>query len=184
MISACTAYMPYDKETYDVTRTCLEGMRKHFDEVILVQNGHKQHPEQEFLQLADVFIANKHNIRHAGMVNQALKIARYDYVAIINNDISFPDDFKVEPLVKEGQIRSPQIERATHSFGAHASFFVMDKGVYNQVGEWDEERHDADQVWFEKARDMGIPMHMMEEVFVNHGEGAFTVKKLGKYGDL
>lgn len=94
-------------QTFHVTGDCIGSIREHTDkektpyEIILVINGKQGMMEQKDYKLtyADKVIPNDENKGYATAVNQGIRIASGEYIAIVNNDVTVYDHW-LEDLQK------------------------------------------------------------------------------------
>lgn len=94
MIVPCYILPDKDNELLRFTRQCLASLRRYCRdfELILVDNGSPV--GGEFLRAeADVYVRNRKNLGYAKAVNQGLKLAEGDYLAVSNNDVVFIHDW-------------------------------------------------------------------------------------------
>jgi GT2 family glycosyltransferase len=94
LIIPCYLLPDKNHELLGFTMKCINSIRKHLSdyELILVDNGSTV-DSNYLIEQADVYIRNKANLGFAPAVNQGLKIARGEYIAVCNNDIEFIHDW-------------------------------------------------------------------------------------------
>jgi hypothetical protein len=184
IITAIIAHMPITEDLLRTTQLCVEGFRPMVDKLILIQNGTVDtvgDADDYLLSQIDHYLVNRYNRLHGGAINQGVALARPgEYLAIINDDI-YPGELTregLESLCHPGEIWSPQIAEQSHSYGAHASFFVVDYETFNRVGWWDISKgHIADVDWFDRAVALGIPMKQISTKVI-HDHPAATISRV------
>lgn len=179
-IIAGIACVPLNKEMRTMTASCITAFAPLVDWTILVQNGQYGvgTPELD----ADVKIINKINRLHAGAINQIALLSKPDdFIAFINDDITPRgswDRADMESLCVPDAIVSPQIAEQDHSYGAHASFFVLQRKLFDSIGFWKLSGHKADVDFFDRAKAKGVQMLRNAALVVNHDHPAATISKI------
>lgn len=185
-LTGVVAIVPFDQECIDSTLACIHSFKDKLGKLIIIQNGIKHPVPDKLIKQADVYLTNRHNIKHAGAVNQATGLVTTKYIAFIDNGIT-DKNVNFETLCSECSISSPVIMHneapQDAEFGAHASFFVTTKDIMQRVGEWIDTQ-DADMDWFQRAKDLGISMRQLNDQFVIHHVAGMTRQKLIYYGDI
>ena len=147
-----------DDELYDLTRNAIASISKTsgWSELILVDNASSIGADQ-FLTYADIYVRNKENLGYPKAVNQGLKLAHGDLIAVVNNDIRVsPNWIKVtqeifEKLPKVGSLHFKMVDyNAPFNLGeevwdkgkelwCHGSFFVWRREAAEAIGGIDED---------------------------------------------
>lgn len=189
VINAIITGMPLDEEYVKLASKCITEFRPLVDKITFIQNGDfgYEYPK-EVLDLVDIYIKNKKNRLHGGAINQGVLIAQdYEYLAILNDDI-YPRELTregMEDMCVEGQMTSPTLimqgAKQGQTYGAHASFWIVDKPTFMKVGLWNLSLgQTADMDYFNRAERLGIPMKEYSGYTVTHDHPGRTINS-GKF---
>jgi GT2 family glycosyltransferase len=190
----------------DLTTRCVESLRLHTAvdyELILVDNGSDDGTAEYARTAADIAVVNDDNLGFATGMNHGLARASGEFVAFINNDTEFPENWAA-PLLEDFEshpragIVLPAVTTAGNPvtvreepgdgvlvllpFGEFPSgvVYVMRTEHIRALGGWDEEyrlasAEDLDLAFTVWAH--GLDVVLDERVLVHH-EGQASVKNL------
>ena|SRR2546427_7531796 len=90
-----------NEKTSRVTQHCIESVKKFTRdyELIIVDNA-SAFGVHVLRKEADVYVRNEENLGYAPAANQGLKLARGDFIAVLNNDLLFRAEW-LPPLLDE-----------------------------------------------------------------------------------
>ena len=159
MISVIIPVYCIDDELYELTGNTLQSLVNSYDwkdcELIIVDNASTIGSDQ-LLMNCDTYIRNKQNLGYPKAVNQGLKLAHGDLIAVVNNDIRVsPNWIKVtqevfKRLPKVGSLHFKMVDyNAPFNLGeevwdrgkelwCHGSFFVFRREAVEAIEELDE----------------------------------------------
>jgi len=88
-----------NRKTAETTRRCIESVKRFTKdrELIIIDNA-SVFGVDVLRQEADVYVQNEENLGYAPAANQGLKIARGEFIAVLNNDLLFRSEW-LPPLV-------------------------------------------------------------------------------------
>lgn len=148
----------------DTTKLAINSYRPQVDELIVVENaGHIPYE-------ADVMISFQENQYFTRAANAILRIAREDYIAVVNND-TYLISGDLEDLCIPDTITSPNPPHEAED-GIRGWFFVIPKSILPILGYLDEKyvhfNSDVDMV--NRIKELGIAWKTVSSVIVNHFE--------------
>ena len=178
----------YHKELrhYSLTVRCLEHLRKHTKvpfELILIENINKWVANE-----GNSYLWFKEPKTFAENANIGLKLAKTEYICMLNNDVFVPEGWLEgilkcfdDPLCGIATCDSTQYGRATEDkivewfFGA---IWVMKRKVFNSVGFFDESfKHAFDDAdYWVRVYEAGYKILMNRNIQVEHKDGS-TIHK-------
>jgi GT2 family glycosyltransferase len=90
-----------NEKTADITQRCIESVKRFTTdfEFIIIDNA-SSFGTNVLRQEADLYVRNQRNLGYAPGVNQGLKLARREFIAVLNNDIVFHTTW-LPPLIDE-----------------------------------------------------------------------------------
>lgn len=118
------------------------GKMPEVDELIICEDGGMFSPR--LFQAADVYLFSKQNEGFTKNVNKGLKLARGDYIAVINSDVQLSLSYTnlqnhatLANLCIPGKVTSPKtLNQDVPGLAGH--FFVLSRTVLNERGYLDE----------------------------------------------
>lgn len=123
MISLVIPTYILTKELEDITIQCIDSYRDQADEIIVSEDGGWFSPA--ILSKVDKYIYNKVNQGFVKNVNNAWKLTKHDYVAIVNND-TYLRKGNLEDLCFDGHITCPMTKgEVVPNLAGH--FFMVPK---------------------------------------------------------
>ncbi len=150
----------------DLARKALKSYENQADEVIIIEDGGMFDPEQR--DLSDIYVYNKENRGFTHSVNQGIKIAHGDYIALVNND-TYLKGGKLKDLCIKDTVASPRVENQK-GFEFAGSFFVLPKTVIEKIGLMDESMkiYYSDTEYLDRINKNKIPTKMINSVVIHH----------------
>jgi len=181
------------KEAHLVTQECLDSVFRYSKdfELILVDDASPLYVD-DLLSQADIAIKHKKNMGLAPSWNDGIKIARGNYLVLINNDIEVCEGW-LERMKKaldilDGAVCGPAVEHLPNdpSQPAHQWFpgscFMLKRETIEKVGLFDENfipYYFEDTDYWTRLLKTGLKTVRAFDVFIKHKEG-FTVKDLAR----
>jgi len=135
-ISVIVPHYSYNAEIDRTLKRCVDSLSG-YDELIVVVNK---------------------GTGFAKAVNQGLKLAKGDYLMVVNNDIEWREG-NLKDLCLEGMVASPKVNGAIQPFWG--SFFCIPRKVYEEVGGLDEQfeiGYYEDEDYIKRLERAGVPM--------------------------
>lgn len=136
------------------------------DEIITIEDGGVF--DKEIMDKSDTYVFNKENRGFTFAVNQGIKIARGDYIALVSNDTKLVSG-DLKDLCVSGSSTSPKIDNQNIE-GFAGSFFVLPRDVIDKVGLLDESMkiYYSDTEYIERLAKNNIPMQTVNSVVIHH----------------
>lgn len=150
-----------------LTIDALESYRPQVKELIVIEDGGSY--SEEMRELADIYCFNKGNSGFTFAVNQGLKLATKDFIAIVNSDTRL-EHGQLDNLCVKGITTSPVITSQPTIKGFAGSFFVIPRKVLEKTGDFDEEMvvYCSDEDYKRRLKEIGIKSKTVESVRVYH----------------
>lgn len=173
-ISVIMPVYAISQELVNLTWQAIDSLEP-IDELILIDNG--GYSIHHIAMKADIYIKNKRNLGFGKSVNQGLKLATGDYLAVVNNDIKLLSG-NLKSLAIANTVTSPKVdnqEPLPEHFGIVGCFFVLPRIVYEKVGGFDERfeiGYWEDTDLFRRIKEAGFDFKTVEEVRIWHKGGA------------
>lgn len=161
-ISIVIPHYPFDAEIDAKLAKCVASLTGYHELIVVVNHG-------------DGF---------AKSVNRGLKLAKGDYIMVVNNDIEMTEG-TLEMLAVPNTVTSPRSNGWSQPFWG--SFFCIPRNVYERIGGLDEQfeiGYYEDDDYIKRLELAGIPMKCIEECNIVTFGGAtmklFNVKELSE----
>ena len=135
-ISVIIPHYPFNEEIDNKLKRCIESLNGYDELIVVVNNG----------------------TGFAKAVNQGLKLAKGDYIMVVNNDIEWKSG-SLSDLCIEGSVTSPKVNGQAQPFWG--SFFCIPRKVYEEVGGLDEQfeiGYYEDEDYIKRLEQAGIMM--------------------------
>jgi len=179
-------------EVRRLAHVCIDSVEQNSDdyELIIVNDGSPLYVG-DLLNRADISITHRKNKGVAPSWNDGIKIARGEYIAVINSDIEVPPNWleglreklnggvgMVAPAV-EHLPNDPQ--QPVHQWFP-GSCFMLNRETIKKVGYFDEDFapfYFEDTDYLTRILKAGLKLARNYDIFVKHAEGA-TVKDLAR----
>lgn len=158
MISVVIPHYPINEEVEKYLDTCVKSL-SHYDELILVVND---------------------GIGFAKAVNRGMKLAKGDYIMVVNNDIRWKAGYLRDLCVKN-TVTSPKINSYERDFSG--CFFCVPRSVYEQIGGLDEQfeiGYYEDDDYLMRIQEAGIKTACVTTCNIDT-EGGRTMQYFDKY---
>ena len=162
-LSVVIPHWPVDEETNDALRRCVVSLPPECERIIVVNDG----------------------TGYGRNVNIGLRLARGDYIAVINNDCRLTGG-DIYDLCMHETVTSPLIIGERQGFGEsiepggfHGCFWVVPRPVLDRVGLLDERfewGYWEDDDYIARLHAAGVPTRQVPSVRVKHIGGLTTVK--------
>ena len=175
---------------FHYTGTAIGAIREHTDkektpyELILVLNGTKETIKFDNLQQtnADKIIENEENLGYAKAVNQGIRVARGEYIAIINNDTQVYN-YWLEDL--QESLQKVDLIMSTPMYGmpfarAQEAYKLRDKTLGKSIEETFSEFRDFSCVLTRK--EMFNKIGLFNEEFFMYGEDLDLLRRMDQAG--
>jgi GT2 family glycosyltransferase len=133
-----------NEKTAKITERCIESVKRFTTdyELILIDNA-SSFGTDVLKQEADVYVRNQKNLGYAPSVNQGLKLARGEFIAVLNNDIVFHtawlpplvDELKKDPriaVIRPGEQRERGEGMVFDYKNYHGFCWVIPKKIYTE----------------------------------------------------
>jgi GT2 family glycosyltransferase len=140
------------------------------EEIIVVENG----PYHEYSGV-DTYIRFSENQFFTKAANTILKMAKHEYVAVVNNDTHL-EMGDLHSLCKPDTVVSPFITTQPDLKPFMGSFFVIPKTIIEKVGYLDEQfqLYYSDTDYLTRLTNAGVKMEREDSVLVYHHIGSST----------
>ena len=147
---------------FELTRSCIEDFRG--DETIVIEDGGAFYNWD-----VDKYV---HNLKCGGFtrsVNQGLKVAEGDFIAIVSNDTWYVSG-DIKNLCVKGTVTSPTVYNQREIAGLAGSFFVIPREIYESLGGLDESMkiYYSDNEYIDRLNKNNIPIKMIKDVVIGH----------------
>jgi GT2 family glycosyltransferase len=162
-LSVVIPHWPLDDQADDALRRCVASFPVECERIVVVNEG----------------------TGYGRNVNLGLRLARGDYIAVVNNDCRVTSGDVYDLCVAETVV-SPLIIGERQGFGEsiepggfHGCFWVVPRTVLDRVGPLDERFERAyweDDDFLARLRQGGVPTRQVSSVRVKHIGGLTTVK--------
>lgn len=166
-LSVVVPHWPIDEEVDAALQRCLSSFPSECERIVVVNDG----------------------TGYARNVNTGLRLARGDFVAVVNNDC-WVDEGDVYDLCVPGTVTSPLVIGRRQGFGEsiepggfHGCFWVVPRDVLDRVGLLDERFERAyfeDDDLLARLREAGVPTLQVSSVRIRH-VGALSTLKLPEH---
>jgi len=196
MISAVMKCHILDESLLRMTQEAVDTVKPYVKELILIDHA-SPFGGGWMRSVADVYVRNKEALGSPKTVEQGIKLASTEHVAVLNNDIKFFGDW-VSPLMKYDKYALihpmmldwdqpiTQGNRVLINLppeqGMFFSAFILDRGVYDKLGGWDTDYdfwgYDDWDYYYRLLR-RGYEAVWTDEVVYWHKGGA-TIERIGR----
>lgn len=159
MVSAIIPHWPFNDDINEKLKRCVSTLVG-YDELIIVSNE---------------------GTGYGKNVNIGLKLARYDFLCVINND-SYVVKGTLKDLCRGDGVAVPVFKGGAVDRKPRA-FFCMPRWVYERVGGYDErfeKGYFEDDDLIKRLEGEGIPIIPVDSVVVNHEEAGTTMHTLDR----
>lgn len=139
-ISVVIPHYPFNEEIDNTLKRCVASLSGYDELIIVVNNG----------------------TGFAKAVNQGLKLAKGDYIMVVNNDVEWKSG-NLKDLCVESTVTSPKVNNAEQPFWG--SFFCIPRSVYESIGGLDEQfgiGYYEDEDYAKRLEQAGIPMQSID----------------------
>lgn len=187
----CPIYINND-ETKRLAHECLDSVEQNSsDYELIIVNDASSLYVNDLLKRADTSIFHRKNKGLAPTWNDGIKIARGEYIAVINSDVSVPDGWLEglrEKFTKSVGVVGPAVEHLPNDPSQPAyqwfpgSCFMLSRETIEKVGLFDENFipfYFEDTDYWTRILKAGLKLARNYDIFVKHAEGA-TVKNLAR----
>lgn len=135
-----------------------------YDELIIVDDASPM-PTSFVKEFATTFIQHKHNKRFTTSINDGIRLARYEYILCINNDLRIESGV-LQTMCREGTVTFPKfVKKQTPIWDG--AFFIMPQG-YTHDEVFTTYFSDVDLFW--RMKQDGIKWTVDKDVLVFHHE--------------
>ncbi|MCC7571451.1 hypothetical protein KO465_09080 [Candidatus Micrarchaeota archaeon] len=162
MLSVVILSYSVNDQLFELTERCVKDFKG--DETILIEDGGRFHNWG-----VDKYVHNLNSGGFTRSVNQGLKIAGGDFIAIVSND-TWHISGDIKDLCIKGTVTSPRVDNQRFITGLAGSFFVIPREIYERLGGWCETMkiYYSDVEYIERLKKNNIPIKMIEEVVIGH----------------
>ncbi len=192
-----------NEKTAEITQRCIESVKRFTTdcELIIIDNA-SSFGTDVLRQEADVYVRNQRNLGYAPGANQGLKLARGEFIAVLNNDIVFHTVWLpplIEELKKDSRIAvirpGEQRERGQGVVidykNYHGFVWVIPRKIYTEFmdGEGSLLSEDFKFGYFEdlhlwwRILSRGYKMAKHFEIRVSH-KGGYTIHQMPNLADI
>lgn len=150
-----------------LSNEALDSYKGQADEIIVIEDGGSFDPNQ--LQKADIYSFNKENRGFTHSVNQGIKLAHGDYIALASND-TYRKEGHLQNLCVKDTVTSPSVANQPGIRGFAGSFFVVPRSVIDKVGYLDESMkiYYSDSEYIDRLNKQKVPMQTVDSVVIHH----------------